>query len=557
MPDEFNEVSRARDMLPWWQTATIYQVYPRSFADANGDGTGDLRGVVSRLEYIVSLGVDAIWLSPFYPSPQRDSGYDVADPRGVDPIYGTLEDISNLIDEAHARNLRVIVDVVPSHTSSARAWFQEALRSGPGSPARARYHFLDGRGAEGNEPPTNWMSWFGGPAWTRITEPDGTPGQWYLHTFDVSQPDLNWRNSEVHVDGLETLRFWLNLGVDGFRVDVALGLCKDMTYPDMPNAEEVVLAMRMDLDDGSEEAMGRRRSVVNSATLDRDEVQDIYRDWRRVMDSYDRDVMAVAEAWLPPERAARYVAPDTLHQIFNFDFMGVAWSASRIAQVVSSTMAGLEGTGAPATWALSNHDSSRVVSRLGGGERGLRRARALALLTHALPGAVYVYQGEELGLPDANLPDNVRQDPVFFRTNGGQKGRDGARVPIPWSGQEPPYNFSESANTWLPSPRGWGHLTVKAQEADPNSILSQYRATLHLRRNLPALFGADWSINVDNDLVILRRGEDFTCLVNVGDRVRSWPTTHQIIISSDPSSPPSISNGRVILMPDTAVWIAR
>ena len=419
---------------PWWHHAAVYQVYPRSFRDSDGDGTGDLRGVIDGLPYLASLGVDAVWLSPFYPSPQRDSGYDVADPRDVDPLYGTLADAEELIASAHERGLRIIVDVVPNHSSSDRAWFQEALASPPGSAARARYHFRDGRGPNGDEPPTNWVSWFGGGAWTRITEADGSPGQWYLHQFDASQPDLNWANPEVVADGLETLRFWLDRGADGFRVDVALGLAKDMTYPDIDDPESLILAMRMDLDDGSQEAMDRRARVANSAVLDRDEVQDIYRGWRRVMDEYDRDVMAVAEAWVPPERAARYVAPDTLHQIFNFDFMACPWDAGRLRAVIEKTMASLTITGAPATWALSNHDSPRVPSRLGGGDEGRRRARALALVAHALPGAVYVYQGEELGLDDVDLPDEVRQDPVFLRTKGEQKGRDAARVPIPWSG---------------------------------------------------------------------------------------------------------------------------
>ena len=272
-----------------------------------------------------------MWLSPFYPSPQHDSGYDVADPRDVDPMYGTLADAEELIASAHASGLRIIVDVVPNHSSSDRAWFQEALASPPGSAARERYHFRDGRGPDGDEPPTNWVSWFGGSAWTRITEADGSPGQWYLHQFDASQPDLNWANPEVVEDGLDTLRFWLDRGADGFRVDVALGLAKDMTYPDIDDPESLILAMRMDLDDGSQEASDRRARVANSAVLDRDEVQDIYRGWRRVMDEYDRDAMAVAEAWVPPERAARYVAPDTLHQIFNFDFMACPWDADRLA----------------------------------------------------------------------------------------------------------------------------------------------------------------------------------------------------------------------------------
>ena len=540
---------------PWWHTAAVYQVYPRSFRDSNADGTGDLRGVIEGLPYLATLGVDAVWLSPFYPSPQRDSGYDVADPRGVDPLYGTLDDARELIDQAHARGLRVIVDVVPNHSSSERPWFQEALASAPGSAERARYHFRDGRGPDGSEPPNNWISWFGGSAWTRITEADGRPGQWYLHTFDTSQPDLNWANPEVVEDGLETLRFWLDLGADGFRVDVALGLAKDLTYPDLDDPQSLVLAMRMDLDDGSEESMARRRKVANSAVLDRDEVQDVYRGWRRVMDSYDRDVMAVAEAWVPPERAARYVAPDTLHQIFNFDFMAAPWDAERLHRVIRDTMAGLALTKAPATWALSNHDSPRVVSRLGGGEEGRRRARALALLAHCLPGAVYVYQGEELGLADADLADEVRQDPVFFRTRGEQKGRDGARVPIPWSGTEPPYGFGGTAATWLPMPEGWGPLTVAAEEADPASTLHQYRTMLRLRHELPALAVGALEVQVlDGGVLVVQRGTDFTCVVNCGNATASLDVPGRVLVASDASV--ATQGGRITLPPSTGAWIS-
>ena len=539
----------------WWHTAAVYQVYPRSFRDSDGDGTGDLRGVIAELPYLASLGVDAVWLSPFYPSPQRDSGYDVADPRGVDPMYGTLDDARELIDRAHERGLRVIVDVVPNHSSSERAWFQEALASPPGSAARARYHFRDGRGPDGSEPPTNWVSWFGGGAWTRITEQDGTPGQWYLHQFDVSQPDLNWANPEVVEDGLETLRFWLDLGADGFRVDVALGLAKDMSYPDIDDPEALISAMRMDLDDGSVEAMERRRRVANSAVLDRDEVQDIYRGWRRVMDAYDRDVMAVAEAWVPPERAARYVAPDTLHQIFNFDFMAAPWDADRLARVITATMDGLAGTHAPATWALSNHDSPRVVTRLGGGDEGRRRARALALVAHALPGAVYVYQGEELGLADVDLADEVRQDPVFVRTGGEQKGRDGARVPIPWTGTEPPYGFGSNVDTWLPMPAGWAELTVAAEDVDPSSTLNQYRTMLRLRHELPALASGALRVQVlDGHLLVVERGPDFTCLANCGREAAELSVPGRLLVASDPSV--MAEGGRITLPPSTGAWLS-
>lgn len=542
---------------PWWRSAAVYQIYPRSFRDLDGDGTGDLRGIIAELPYLASLHVDAVWLSPFYPSPQRDSGYDVADPRAVDPMYGTLDDARELFDRAHALGLRVIVDVVPNHSSSEREWFRQALAAAPGSPERARYHFLDGRGADGDEPPTNWVSWFGGGAWTRITEPDGTPGQWYLHQFDSSQPDLNWSNPEVVQDGLETLRFWLDLGADGFRVDVALGLAKDMTYPDLDDPEALISAMRMDLDDGSEAAMERRQRVANSAILDRDEVQEIYRGWRLLMDSYDRDVMAVAEAWVPPERAARYVAPDTLHQIFTFDFMAAPWDSERLKAVIEATVAGLQVTGAPATWALSNHDSPRVVSRLGGGPEGLRRARALALIAHALPGSVYVFQGEELGLADVDLADDVRQDPVFFRTGGAQKGRDAARVPIPWTGTSAPYGFGSNADTWLPMPEGWARLTVEAENRDPTSTLNQYRSMLRLRHELADLDDGGLIVEVHpGGILVIRRGARFACVVNCGADPHRSPVTGDVLVSSDGShGRDMVEGGSLMLPPSTGVWV--
>lgn len=542
--------------VPWWHRAAIYQVYPRSFRDLNGDGTGDLRGVIAELPYIATLSVDAIWLSPFYPSPQRDSGYDVADPRDVDPLYGSLDDARELIAQAHARGIRVIVDVVPNHTSSDRAWFQEALASAPGSAARARYHFLDGRGPTGAQPPTNWTSWFGGGAWSRVTEADGRPGQWYLHTFDDSQPDLNWSNPEVVADGLETLRFWLDMGADGFRVDVALGLAKDMTYPDIDDPESLTLAMRMDLDDGTVESMNRRRKVANSAVLDRDEVQDIYRGWRALMDTYDGDRMAVAEAWVPPERAARYVAPDTLHQIFNFDFMAAPWDLDRVQGVIDKTLDSLSIVGAPPTWALSNHDTPRVVTRLGGGDLGRRRARSMALIAHVLPGAVYVYQGEELSLADVDLPNDARQDPVYFRTGGEQLGRDGARVPLPWSGALPPYGFSDTdVRGWLPQPTDWAGLTVEAQAQDPHSALHQYVDMLRLRHAHPGLSEtASCEVSAsDGRALIIERGAGLHCVVNFSDADFVGSVTGRVLVASDASV--MVEGDRIILPPSTGAWI--
>ncbi len=537
------------DDTPWWVDAVIYQVYPRSFADSNGDGEGDLLGIIDRLPYLADLGVNAIWLSPFYPSPMADGGYDVADPRGVDPRYGTIDDVQRLIDRAHELNLRVIVDIVPNHVSREHPWFREALASPAGSPARARFHVRDGTGPDGSQPPNNWHSLFTGPAWTRITEPDGRPGQWYLHLFDSAQPDLNWSNPEVLEDSLTTLRFWLDRGVDGFRVDVALGLAKDMAYADHHDPIALVEGLRLDLYDGSPEAEARLDLVPGSPLFDRDEVQAIYRRWREVLDSYPGHRMAVAEAWLRPERARRYIQPDTLHQIFNFDFLGAPWHAATMRRIIMSTLDGLHG--ASATWALSNHDSPRVVTRLGGGDIGRQRARALALLVQALPGSAYIFQGEELGLADVDIPAHRRQDPVFLRSGGAQLGRDGARVPLPWSGAMPPYGFG-GERTWLPQPIDWADLTVEAQTNDPDSMLELYRAGLRIRashRGLrawepftmldlgPALVAFEPFVFVEEaqtvDLVAFERGHGLVSLTNCGDEPVSVSIGAVAILASD------------------------
>jgi len=549
-------------MRPWWHSAAIYQIYPRSFRDANGDGLGDLNGVEEKLPYLKELGVDAIWLSPFYPSPQHDSGYDVADPRDVDPMYGTLADAQSLIDSAHDQGIKVIVDVVPNHGSVEHRWFQEALASPPGSPARARFHFRDGRGEGGSEPPTNWMSMFGGSAWTRIQESDGSPGQWYLHIFDSSQPDYNWSNPEVRQDWLTTLGFWLDRGVDGFRVDVALGLAKDMTYPDLENPQGLVEALRLDLDTDSPEVKELRAKVKNSAIFDRDELREIYRDWRELMNRYPGERMAVAEAWVAPERAAMYVGGDTLHQIFNFEFLSMPFNATQICAVVQRTLDELAIVKAPATWALSNHDTPRVVSRLISptldDDRARTAARSLALIAHSLPGSIYVYQGEELGLADAPIPDSARQDPVWFRTNGAQLGRDAARVPLPWSGAKPPYGFSDSPNaaTWLPQPDGWAGFTAVVESEDPGSTLSQYRQMLRLRHDLPAFADLDNTsiAEVMAGVVRVNRGATFTCLVNCTDGMVRIPTAASLLVSSHESV---MADGESLTLPPaTGAWLS-
>ncbi|MFS0886159.1 glycoside hydrolase family 13 protein [Aeromicrobium sp. 179-A 4D2 NHS] len=475
----------------WWRDAVIYQVYPRSWADSDGDGIGDLPGITSHLDHLATLGVDAVWLSPFYTSPQNDAGYDVADYRDVDPLFGTLEDFDALTTRAHELGMRVIVDLVPNHSSSEHEWFRAALAAEPGSPERARYIFRDGRGDGGEFPPNNWQSTFGGPAWTRTTNPDGTPGQWYLHLFDPTQPDFDWNNPEVQEEFRSILRFWLDRGVDGFRIDVAHGLHKEEGLPDAPADYDIAT------DPTSVQPM-----------WDKPEVHDVYRDWRRVVDEYrvegeDADRILVAEAWVvPSESLAKYVRADELHQSFNFGYLMTPWRAKDQRESISAALAATAAVGAPQTWVLSNHDVPRHASRLSydidkptrvlgigpdhpqpDAELGLRRARAATSVMLALPGSAYLYQGEELGLPEATtLPPEVRQDPTFARTNGEDVGRDGCRVPVPWHADQPAYGFNSTGKTWLPQPEVYGDLAPNRQDGVAGSTLEMYRRLLSMRR---------------------------------------------------------------------------
>jgi alpha-glucosidase len=524
---------------PWWRSAVIYQVYVRSFADANGDGIGDLPGLRSRLEYVQQLGVDAIWLNPFYPSPQADAGYDVSDYRDVDPRFGSLADFDELLRDCHRRGLRVIVDLVPNHTSSEHPWFRAALAAPPKSRERGRYLFRDGRGRQGDEPPNDWRSTFGGPAWTRVDGTDGAPGQWYLHLFAPEQPDLDWTNPEVRQEFESILRFWLDRGVDGFRIDVAHGLAKDPAMPDLA---------------GRFATGGPARA--GHPHWDQDEVHDVYRAWRLLSDAYPGERTFVAEAWVhTPVQLARYVRPDELHTAFNFGYLLAPWEAHALRAAIDESLGALSSVGAPATWVLSNHDVRRHVTRYGGGELGNRRARAAALLMLALPGGAYVYQGEELGLPEViDLPDDVRQDPTFFRTGGKERGRDGCRVPMPWSGQAPPFGFGPpEAKPWLPQPPEWAALTAERQAADPDSMLALYRRALQLRRTFPALGAGtmEW-LETSREVLAFRREPGFVCVVNLGDTPVALPREvdlHDVILASD-----ALRDRR--LPGATAVWYA-
>jgi alpha-glucosidase len=515
----------------WWSDAVFYQVYPRSFADSDGDGVGDLDGVAARLDHLDLLGVDAIWLNPVNVSPMADHGYDVADPRDVDPLFGGMGALERLIAAAHERGIKVTMDLVPNHTSSAHPWFQAALAAGPGSAARERYLFRDGTGAGGLHPPNNWVSVFGGPAWTRVVEPDGNPGQWYLHLFDSEQPDLNWDNPEVFADFEKTLRFWLERGVDGYRLDVAHGMAKPPGLPDMALADTQLL-----------------RNNDDDPRFNNEGVHDIHRGIRAVLDEYPNAV-AVGEVWVHDnEQFARYLRPDELHLGFNFRLVQADFAAADVRDAIENSLAAVALQGATPTWTLANHDVEREVTRYGGGDRGLARARAMALVMLALPGAVFIYNGEELGLPNVDLPDDVLQDPVWERSGHAERGRDGCRVPMPWAGDTPPFGFSTNPDTWLPIPPEWAALTVEAQRDDPDSMLSFYRRALELRRERSEFNGPDveWRRAPAGALVFARPG-GLVCALNTGVRPVALPQG-QVIISSRP-----ITEGK--LPPDTAAWL--
>ncbi|CAB4332018.1 unannotated protein [freshwater metagenome] len=527
---------------PWWSESVIYQIYPRSFFDSNGDGEGDLPGVTSHLEHVQQLGADAIWLSPFYTSPNKDGGYDVANPRDVDPRFGTLEDARTMIARAHQLGLRVLVDVVPNHFSDQHPWFKEAISASAGSPERNRFHFYDGK--PDGSPPNNWISLFGGPAWTQIETSDGS-SQFYLHLFDSSQPDLNWENADVASDFEETLRFWLDLGVDGFRIDVAHGLAKENILVDHHDPQGLSDALRLDAQMSAEK---RGELLASVPFFDRDGVHAVYRNWRKVFDSYNREIMAVAEAWVhPPVRATRYVRSDELQQVFNFDLLVAPFDAAFLFECISSTIEMLREVDAPATWALSNHDTPRVATR-----HGANASRALALFVLALPGSCYIYNGQELGLPDAELADSDRQDPSFFRTKGVQKGRDGARVPMPWSGDTSPFGFS-SGSPWLPIPSEWKEFSVSSQSAEPASTLNLYRSALKIRKN--SLVGAgeiEWVDKGDAGLLSFRRG-NFTVYLNTGAAEIEIPKVGELILGSAPEV--NLIDGFLYLPAASAAWV--
>ena len=538
-----------QDDPAWWRRAVIYQVYVRSFADANGDGTGDLAGVRSRLPYLHDLGVDAIWFTPWYVSPLADGGYDVADYRAIDPAFGTLTEAEALIAEALELGIRTIIDVVPNHVSDQHPWFQSALAAEPGSPERERFWFRPGRGADGSEPPTGWPSEFkGGRTWTRTTNPDGTPGDWYLHLFTAEQPDLNWDHPDVRAEHEAILRFWFDRGAAGVRIDSAALLVKDRTMPEVPE----------------DPAPGAH------PIHDRDEIHDIYRSWRAVADGYPGTRVLVGEVWIEDiDRFALYLRPDELHTAFNFDFMARPWDTASLRLSIDATIAAHAPVGAPATWVLSNHDVTRPVTRYGRADSsfafarkrfgsptdtalGRRRARAAALLTAALPGSLYIYQGDELGLDEVEVPLHEIQDPMHARSGGVDPGRDGCRVPLPWDGTVAPFGFSPAdarRDPWLSQPAHWAELTVSQQEIDPGSMLNLYRTALRIRRAEPDLGDGplEWLAS-EPDVLAFARGRDFISITNLSSTALPLPPHQAVLLASA-----DVSEGH--LPPDATVWL--
>ncbi|MGW7199987.1 glycoside hydrolase family 13 protein [Streptomyces chryseus] len=528
----------ARRADDWWRGAVIYQVYPRSFCDGDGDGTGDLAGVRAKLPYLAELGVDALWFTPWYLSPLADGGYDVADYRTIDPAFGTLGEAEKLIAEARELGIRTLVDIVPNHVSHQHAWFRAALAAGPGSPERELFHFRPGRGERGELPPNDWPSQFSGRTWTRVED-----GEWYLHLFTPEQPDLNWAHPAVRREHEDVLRFWFERGVAGVRIDSAALPVKEPSLADFVEG------------------------VDPHPYVDRDELHDIYRSWRRIADTYG--AVFVGEVWLPdPDRFARYLRPDELHTAFNFNFLACPWDPARLRRAIDDTLAEHAPVGAPATWVLCNHDVTRTVTRYGRAdtgfdfaakafgtptdlERGTRRARAAALLTLALPGSVYLYQGEELGLPEAEIPLDRIQDPMHHRSGGTDPGRDGCRVPLPWQADAPYSGFGPGpAEPWLPQPEGWSRYAADLQSGDRGSMLSLYRRALELRRREPGLGDGPMAwLPTGPGVLAFTRGEGLVCVVNLGDEPVRLPAYAVLLIGSGPLT------GDGLLPKDTAVWL--
>lgn len=551
----------------WWRNAVIYQLYVRSFADSNGDGAGDLQGIIDHLDYLDSLGVDGIWLNPCYPSPQHDHGYDVSDYFNIEPAYGSLETFDTLVTQANARGIRIMMDVVPNHCSNEHAWFRQALADGRGSAARERFYFVDGQGENGELPPNDWRAVFSGSTWTRITEPDGSAGQWYLHTFTPQQPDLRADHPDVLAHFNDMFRFWFDRGVDGFRVDAIIVMGKE---PGLPNATPA-----------PEGTLPEDAWQFNDHTINHPSLFPIVTRWRDTFDNYQRQhsrvLVSVSEAYTPrkPENLLRYIGTGKFHQSFTFDLLLEPWSAIHMERAIRTNYGALHTAGATFTWTLNNHDSHRMVTRYGRADAhefysgnnlinssadldlilGEQRARAALLLMLALPGCTYLYMGEELGLPEVlDIPDERREDPLFLRSQGAQLGRDGCRVPMPWlSNPAKSFGFSTSDHdAWLPQPSTWGTYAVATQETNPSSTLAFYRQALAIRPLFVAE-GDEVTLARDGQLLRIHRG-NATVAVNFGATsapLAEW-TEQPLLVSS-----PHALRQKGLLAPNSAVWLSK
>ena len=473
----------------WWQTAVIYQIYPRSFQDSNGDGVGDLAGITSRLGYVTDLGVDAIWISPIFQSPMKDFGYDISDYTAIEPLFGTMADFDELLQAAHSHGLKVLLDFVPNHTSDQHAWFV-ASRSSKTNPKRDWYIWRDP--APGGGPPNNWLSEFGGSAW----EFDEKSGQYYYHAFLAAQPDLNWRNAEVVTAMHDVLRFWLAKGVDGFRVDVIWHLIKDAAFRDNPPNPDY--------------RPGRppNQRVVPLYTTDLPEVHEVIAGIRRVVDEFD-DRLLIGEIYLPIERLVTYYGRDLdgAHLPFNFTLLNTSWDARKIAKLVTEYEAALPRGGWP-NWVLGNHDQPRIAGRIGSAQ-----AAVAAMLLLTLRGTPTIYYGEELGMPQAQIPPDRVRDPFEKNVPGIGVGRDGSRTPMQWDSTENA-GFS-TADTWLPLAEGWKSTNVENLKEDKTSILNLYKRLLSVRRNSAALAHGSYAPYLgESDLLIyFREFEDQRALI--------------------------------------------
>ena len=550
----------------WWRQAVIYQIYPRSFKDSNGDGIGDLKGITSKIDYLSSLNVDAVWLSPFYPSALADGGYDVDDYRDVDPKLGSLADFDEMLSKLHEVGIRVFVDIVPNHSSNRHEWFKEAIAAEPGSAARNRYIFRDGKGANGELPPTNWPSHFAPSAWTHESAMGGKYNQWYCHLFAPEQPDFNWDNREIEDDFLKTLKFWADRGVDGFRIDVAHALKKDLSeplkdqdrYPDLVN-----------------------RKVGDNILFDRDEVHEIYKEWRQLFNQYDPPRVAVAEAYVPADRLALYASAEELGQAFNFELLNANFNAHEFKNVIDRGITQAKALGSSSTWCLNNHDQMRPATKYGllptvdqirwknsagktsplDAKLGVRSAIAASMLIMALPGCTYIYQGEELGLHEVlGIPEDQIQDPQFLRNHKVDVGRDGCRVPLPWSSTGSSFGFGEGGSH-LPQPEWFANNSVEVESKDPASPLSIFRKALELRKGLVTTEEMQWHETGDANVLHFSRPNGWHCITNFGRGHFDLTGKGEILHSSAPLAQAGIylihgveTRGND-LPPATTVWL--